>query len=51
LQYYRQRFGYKEGDFPVAEKIGASTITLPLYPRLKDEEVDYVIKCVSEEVK
>src|SRR4030042_4677778 len=46
FEYYRQRFGYKEGDFPVAEKIGASTITLPLYPRLKDEEAEYVINCV-----
>ncbi|OGW47895.1 MAG: hypothetical protein A2Y66_00720 [Nitrospirae bacterium RBG_13_41_22] len=51
FEYYRQRFGYKEGDFPVAEKIGASTITLPLYPRLKDEEAEYVINCVSKEVK
>ena len=51
LQYYRQRFGYKEGDFPVAEKIGASTITLPLYPKLKDDEIEYVINCVLEELK
>lgn len=48
LKYYRAHFGYKEGDFPVAEKIGASTISLPLYPLLKDEEVDYVIKTVKE---
>jgi dTDP-4-amino-4,6-dideoxygalactose transaminase len=51
LEYYRQGFGYKEGNFPVAEKIGASTISLPLYPGLKDEEVEYVINCVSGEIK
>lgn len=48
LKYYREKFGFKEGDSPVAEKIGASTISLPLYPKLKDEEVDYVIKVVKE---
>lgn len=51
LKYYRQRFGYKEGDFPVAELIGASTISLPLYPLLKDEEVDYVVGSVLEAIK
>ena len=48
LKYYRAHFGYKEGDFPVAEKIGSCTISLPLYPLLKDEETDYVIKAVKE---
>jgi len=51
LKYYRDRFGFREGNFPVAEKIGAQTISLPLYPRLKDEEIDYVIKCVIDEFK
>jgi dTDP-4-amino-4,6-dideoxygalactose transaminase len=48
LKYYRERFGYKEGDFPVAEGIGKRTISLPLYPLLTDEEVDYVIITVKE---
>lgn len=51
LKYYRQKFSYKEGDFPVAEQIGASTISLPLYPLLKGEEVDYVIGAVLESIK
>jgi dTDP-4-amino-4,6-dideoxygalactose transaminase len=50
LTYYRQTFGFKRGDFPVAENIGDSTITLPLYPKLTDEEVQYVIKVVNESV-
>lgn len=48
LKYYRERFGYKEGDFPVAESIGASTISLPLYPKLTDAEADYVIASVRD---
>lgn len=48
LKYYRERFGFKQGDFPVAEKIGAETLSLPLYPLLRDDEVNYVIKTVTE---
>ncbi len=51
LKYYREKFGYKEGDFPEAEEIGRRTISLPLYPLLKDEEVNFVIEVVLEEAK
>ena len=47
LKFYRETFGYKEGMFPIAESIGHSTLTLPLYPRLRDEEVSYVIDTVK----
>ena len=50
LTFYQQTYGYKKGMFPVAEKIGDSTITLPLYPRLTDEEVQYVIQAVKQAV-
>jgi len=50
LKYYREQFGFKEGDFPVAEKIGAGTISLPLYPLLRDDEIDYVIESVIKEL-
>ena len=48
LIYYRKRFGYKPGDFPIAERIGGSTISLPFYPKLTSEEVSYVIDGVVE---
>ena len=34
--------GYKEGDFPVAERICKEILALPMYPELTDDEVDYV---------
>jgi len=49
-KYYAERFGYRPGMFPVAERIGNMTISLPLYPSLTDEEVDYVIDCVLKVV-
>lgn len=48
LTYYRQTYDYKRGMFPAAERIGDSTISLPLYPRLTNEEVRYVIDMVKE---
>jgi len=51
LKYYREQFGYREGDFPAAERIGAGTISLPLYPSLKNDEVDYVIRAVIDVLK
>ncbi|MBI5638837.1 MAG: DegT/DnrJ/EryC1/StrS aminotransferase family protein [Nitrospirae bacterium] len=51
LKYYRETFGYKEGDFPVAEEIGCRTISLPLYPKLSEDEAQHVIRIVREVVE
>lgn len=48
LDYYRKRFGYKRGMFPIAESIGDRTISLPLYPQLTDNEVEYIVDSVKE---
>jgi len=39
--FYRRLFGYKEGDFPVTEKVSERTIALPFFNNLKEEEIDY----------
>ncbi|MBU0506833.1 DegT/DnrJ/EryC1/StrS aminotransferase family protein [bacterium] len=46
LKYFKNTLGHKRNSFPIAENIGESTITLPLYPKLTQKEVDYVIKSV-----
>ncbi len=51
MTYYRERFGYKEGDFPNAEEIGSRTLTIPFYPKLKDDEIEYVIESLLDIVK
>ncbi len=40
--YYKNTFGYKEGDFPVSEKVFEEIMSLPLYPRMKEDDVTYV---------
>lgn len=47
LSYFRETYGHKPGDFPRAEAIGHSTISLPFYPKMTDAEVDYVIEQVK----
>lgn len=44
---YKKLFGYKEGDFPVAEKVLSETISLPLYPDMAKDEIARVIESVT----
>lgn len=44
--YYRRKFGYGRGDFPMAEFISDRTISLPLSAKLSDEDVEDVIAAV-----
>jgi dTDP-4-amino-4,6-dideoxygalactose transaminase len=40
--------GYKKGDFPIAEKIGSQTLSLPLSNTMNVEDANYVVSCVKE---
>ncbi|MBN2183749.1 MAG: DegT/DnrJ/EryC1/StrS family aminotransferase [Candidatus Krumholzibacteriota bacterium] len=51
MTYYRERFGYKKGDFPAAEEIGSRTLTIPFYPKLTAEEIEYVIENLIDIVR
>lgn len=42
-----RKMGYQRGDFPVAEEIGDSTITLPLFPRMQDADIDRVVSALN----
>src|SRR5438552_1380171 len=48
--YYRDRFGYKGGEFPVAEAAYESLISLPMFHGMTDEDVEDVIQAVSRVV-
>ncbi len=39
--------GYKQGDFPVSEAMAEECISLPLYPEITAEQIDYVISNVK----
>jgi dTDP-4-amino-4,6-dideoxygalactose transaminase len=45
--YYQQQYGFKKGDYPVAEKVYEGIVSLPLYPKMTRKDVDDVIEAVS----
>jgi dTDP-4-amino-4,6-dideoxygalactose transaminase len=47
---YRERFGFREGDFPHAEAASRSLLALPFHGQLSDDDVQYVCEALAEEV-
>lgn len=48
LQECYKDLGFKEGDFPIAEEISVTELSLPMYYGMTDEEIQYVIDKVNE---
>ena len=46
LSYYKKRYGFNKKRFPQANLLFSSVVSLPLYPRLNNDEVDYIISCI-----
>lgn len=42
MSYYREKFGYRAGQFPVAEWLAEQTISLPVGPHLTDDDPEYI---------
>ena len=47
LQECYKNLGYKEGDFPITEKLAKSVLSIPMYNGMTDEEQDYVINALN----
>ncbi|MCR4695299.1 MAG: DegT/DnrJ/EryC1/StrS family aminotransferase [Pseudobutyrivibrio sp.] len=48
MQECYKNLGYKVGDFPIAEKIGMTELSLPMFYGMKNEDIDYVINSINE---
>jgi dTDP-4-amino-4,6-dideoxygalactose transaminase len=48
LQQAYKHFGYKQGDFPVTEKVAAEILSLPMYPQLEPEQQQRVVQKAAE---
>ena len=46
--YYKNKYGYGRGDYPMAEKYYDNALSLPLYPTLTDSEQDKVISLIKK---
>ncbi len=49
--YYRDKYGYKPEDFPIAYREYQRVVSLPLYPKMTDQDVEDVIEAVTEVVQ
>ena len=50
FSYYRKHFNFNPKDFPVTEEVFNRIVTLPLFPKMEDEEVTYVIDTIKETI-
>jgi len=46
--FYQREFGYSQGDFPKAERYYERAITVPIFPKMTDDDVKDVIKAVQK---
>jgi perosamine synthetase len=47
FSFYRERFGHREGEFPVAEDLAARSIALPFFPHLTEGQVARVAEALE----
>jgi perosamine synthetase len=45
---YRELYGYDKGDFPNSELLSDTVLSLPMFPQLTDDEIDYICRKISE---
>jgi dTDP-4-amino-4,6-dideoxygalactose transaminase len=48
--YFRERFGYREGDFPIAERAAKTVLALPFHTNMSDSDIAYVATCLKDAV-
>ncbi len=48
MSFYRERFGHREGEFPVCEDVAARSLALPFFPELSEGQVARVVAALRE---
>jgi dTDP-4-amino-4,6-dideoxygalactose transaminase len=49
--FYKEMFGYREGDFPITERIAKSVLALPFYSNIPVGEIEYIVNCLKAAVE
>jgi perosamine synthetase len=44
MSFYRERFGHREGEFPVCEDVASRSLALPFFPELTEGQVEQVVE-------
>ncbi|MDY6836154.1 MAG: DegT/DnrJ/EryC1/StrS family aminotransferase, partial [Chloroflexota bacterium] len=51
LQQAYTSCGYRKGDFPESERAQEEVLSLPIYPELRDEQVEQTVQAIKQDVK
>ena len=51
MSYYKNKYDYKIGDFPNAEKYANQTISLPIHPKLSEIDMDYIAFSIKKIIR
>jgi len=46
FSFYKDKFGFKKGDFPVSELISSTSLALPFYVGLKEKDINHIVNKV-----
>jgi dTDP-4-amino-4,6-dideoxygalactose transaminase len=49
--YYENRYGFKTGDFPIAEEFYRREVSIPMYPDLTSDDVEYISSSIKSVVE
>jgi len=49
--YYQREFGYRKGDYPRAESYYERAITVPIFPKMNDEDIAGVVRAVQKVIR
>jgi perosamine synthetase len=48
MSFYRERYGHRDGEFPICERVAAQSLALPFYPELEPSQVERVAFALGE---
>ncbi|MEM2896085.1 MAG: DegT/DnrJ/EryC1/StrS family aminotransferase [Candidatus Bathyarchaeia archaeon] len=51
LPFYEEKFGYKKGMYPESEKASRQVFSLPIHPKVSDEDVEYMEETLKKILK
>jgi len=51
MSFYRERFGHREGEFPVCEDVAARSIALPFFPEITESQVAEVAEALQTRLR
>jgi perosamine synthetase len=51
MSFYRERFGHREGEFPVCEHVAARSLALPFFGELTEGELEHVVAALRQVIE